>query len=305
MGRIPGKNALTKIVSLILATVLWLYVTNEQNPSAEVNYQVALEVRNLAEDVVVLDAPEIVKVKLKGPRNLVAGVHAQDLKAYIDLKGLGDGKHTVQVALSAPPALESVEFNPDKISLRLDKIVAKELPVEIRVTGSLPPDTAVVRLTPNVERVILKGPKSILDAVRVFGTVDVKGHADSFMAEAKLVVLGSDGKEAEDLTPQPGKINVEVQLSQGKLKKLVDVKTVMTGEPAVGFALKSIQLKPEKVEIAGAPQLIESIDAVSTVPINLTDISKDVDKEIKLQLPEGVSAEKNTVSARISIIKKP
>jgi YbbR domain-containing protein len=304
MGRIPGKNIMTKIVALVLATVLWLYVTNEQNPAVEISYQVPLEVRNLAEDAVVQDRPEIVRVKLKGPRNLIAGIQTKDIKAYIDVKGLEEGKHTVEVRLLAP--LDAVEVNPDKITLKIDKIVTKEVPVEIRLTGALPPDISVAKLTPDTEKVNIRGPRSTLDTVsRVLASIDAKGHTTSFTAEVPLTVLGRDGKEIEGLSPQTAQISVEVQLAQGKLKKLVDIKTVMTGEPAPGYALKGIQLLPEKIEIAGSPQLIENIDAISTAPINLANISRDVDQEVKLQLPDGVSVVKNTVTAHISVIKKP
>ncbi|MCE5287484.1 MAG: hypothetical protein LLG02_16795 [Pelosinus sp.] len=306
MDRMPGKNVLAKVFALILATVLWLYVTNEQNPSVEVSYQVPLEVLNLAEDAVVQDAPEIVKVKLKGPRNLIAGIHTQDVKAYIDVKGLEEGKHTVQVGLSTPHAMETVEVNPDKISLKIDKVITKELPVEIRLTGTLPPDISVAKLTPGAEKVTVRGPRSTLDAIsRVLASIDAKGHTTSFTTEVPLVVLGRDGKVIEGLSPQPGKIGVEVQLAQGKLKKIVDVKAVMTGEPAKGFVLQGIELIPEKIEIAGAPQLVEDIDAVSTEPINLVKINKDTEQEIKLQLPDGVTVVKNTVTVRITVTKKP
>lgn len=306
MGSNPRKNILTKIVALILATVLWLYVTNEQNPTVEVNYQVPLEVQNLAEDLVALDAPDTVKVKLKGPRNLIAGIRAQDIKAFIDVRGLDEGKHTVQVSIALPHAMESVEVNPDKIPLRIDKIVAKELPIEIRMAGTLPPDISVAKLTPAVQTVTVRGPRSTLDTIsRAIGTIDAKGHTTAFTVEVPLSIIGRDGKEAEGLSPEPRKIKVDVQLTQGQLKKFVDVKIVMTSEPASGFSLKSVLISPEKIEIAGAPQLIENIDSVSTQPINLSNISKDTEQEIKLQLPEGVTAVKNTVTARISVIKKP
>jgi YbbR domain-containing protein len=306
MGRNPGKNVLTKIVALILATVLWLYVTNEQNPSVEVTYQVPLEVRNVLEDIVVLDVPETVKVKLKGPRNLIAGVRAQDIKAYVDVRGLSEGKHTVQVGIALPHAMETMEVNPDKISLQLDKIVARDVPVEIRMSGALPPEVSLVKLTPAADTVTVRGPRSALDTIsRVVGAIDAKGHSTTFNSEAPLTILGRDGKEITGLSPQPSKIKVEVQLAQGKLKKFADIKAVMTGEPAQGFTLKSIQFSPEKVEIAGVPQLIENIDAVSTAPINLSNISKDTEQEVKLQLPDGVTVVKDTVTARISVIKKP
>ena len=306
MSKLSGKNVLTKVLALILATILWLYVTNEQNPSVEISYQVPLEVRNLAEDVVVLDAPETVKIKLRGPRSVIAGIQGQDLKAYVDLKGLSDGKHTIQVALMVPHAMETVEVNPDKVTLRLDKIITKQLPVEIRMSGELPNGLVVTKFTPSAERVSVEGPKTTLDtASKVVGSIDAKGHAASFSTEVQLAVINSEGQAVEGLEPHPGRISVAVQLAQGKLKKLVDIKAVMSGEPANGFVLKGVKLTPDKIEITGDPQLVEKLESVNTEPINLANINKDAEGIVKLQLPEGITIEKDSVTAHISVMKKP
>ena len=46
---------------------------------------------------------------------------------------------------------------------------------------------------------------------------------------------------------------------------------------------------------------IEKLESIETEPINLGDISKDTDKEVKVQLPEGMTSTTKTVVVKIKV----
>ena len=72
-SRLPKKNLTAKIIALIMAIILWVYVMNEQNPPVETSMDTPLEVRNLSTSVIAVDIPETVRVKVRGPRTLIIG----------------------------------------------------------------------------------------------------------------------------------------------------------------------------------------------------------------------------------------
>ena len=74
MGKLPMRNWVAKILALILAFILWIYVMNEQNPPVEATFSVPLEVQNLADPLILQDAPDYIRIKVKGPRSIVAGI---------------------------------------------------------------------------------------------------------------------------------------------------------------------------------------------------------------------------------------
>jgi len=302
----PGetKNIVPKILAIIMAIVLWMYVMNEQNPPFESSFIIPLEVRNVATDYVLLDAPETVKVKIRGPRNMVAGVRTKDLKAFVDAKGLSEGSHNITVNVVIPSSLELVEITPDKVQLRLDPVISRQLAIEVRLTGTPAPGMVLGKAVPAHEQVAIEGPKNIVSTVgKVVAIVDLSGKSNDITADAVLTPINHADKEVEGLTIYPERVRITVNLTAAAKKKILDVRPVTQGELPLGLVIKSAVTEPNKVEITEtAPNKgIDKLDAIYTESINLTDITKDTDKEVKLQLPEGMTGATGTVIVKIKV----
>lgn len=302
MGRIPGKNMTAKILSVILASILWIYVMNEQNPPVESTYTVPLEARNMAEGLVLVDAPESVRIKVRGPRSIVAGALPKDLKAYVDTKGLHEGRHSAKVYAQVPTSLELIEVNPDKLNLRIDAAQQRQLPIEIRLSGNSAAGAVLARATSNTANVSVAGPRSLIDTVeKVVAVIDLTGKNADYTTSVVLLALNREGKEVDGVAVNPGKINVNINLVRGANKKIVDIKPTVFGDLPSGVSLKRITTDPEKIEISGDPETLQKIDFIYTEPINLNEISKDSVKEVKLQLRDGLIAAQSSISVRIAV----
>lgn len=305
MDRFPKKNMTAKILAVIFAMILWIFVMNEQNPPIEMSFQAPLELRNLAGNLVASDTPDFVRVKVRGPRSVVAALSQQDIKAYVDVKGLTEGENIVKVHTSIPSNLEVVEVMPDKLTVTLDSLVSRQLPVEIQTTGTLPPGSTLTQVTSSLKTVRVDGPRSQMDALtKVLAYVDISDKKANFTVEAQLTAINAEGKSIERLTITPQRTNVSVVLSGGS-KKLVDVKTIVINESPRNIILKRITTAPDKVELYGESNLVDKIDAVYTDPISLANIDKPTNIEVKLQLKEGITAKNNTVIVHIDVEKKP
>jgi YbbR domain-containing protein len=302
----PGetKNITPKILAIILAIVLWLYVINEQNPPIESSFTIPLEVRNAATSYVVVDAPDSVRVKIRGPRSIVAGVLNKDLKAYIDIKGLTEGRHNIKVSAVIPSSLELVEVNPDKVQFKLDTTVSRQVPVEVRLTGAAAKGSIVGKAVASYGQVTVEGPKNIVGTVeKVIASVDLAGKNAEFTVGAPLVPVTQAGKEVEGLTIYPEKTGVAVSITAGIAKKMLDVKPVTQGELPSGLVIKSIVTKPEKLEVREIipGKGVDKLEAIYTEPLNLSDISKDTTRELKLEMPEGLAGAQGTVIVTIQV----
>ncbi|MDR3592155.1 MAG: CdaR family protein [Negativicutes bacterium] len=303
MDRTQGKNITAKILAIILASVLWLYVTNEQNPPVETSLAVPLETRNVVSPLVVVDTPDSVRVKVRGSRSMIAGLQAQDVSAVLDMRGLGEGRHYAKVAVQVPLSLELLEVSPDKVQVRLDTVVSRKLPVEIRLSGTAATGTAVARVLATPEQVTIEGPRSTVDSAdKILLPLDLSGRNADFSVGVIPVVVNREGKEVEGLTVLPERVSISAQLVRGLNQKSVEVKPIVYGELAAGAVLRGITVKPAKVEISGDPQVVEKIDFIYTEPINVAGINHDTVKEAKLQLKEGMLASQSTVTVQISVI---
>jgi len=302
MEQTRGKNITTKLLAFIMAIVLWLYVTNEQNPPVEASVSVPLEVRGIADTLVAVDVPDAVRVKVRGPRSITAGLTPQDVKAYIDLRGAGEGRHLVRILTLVPSSLEFIEVQPDKITVRVDGKASRTLPVEVRVTGAATAGTVVAGTVLTPQQVIVQGPKATVNSVdRVIVPLDITGRSADFTAQVAPLLINRDGRAVEGLDVLPDKIGVAAKLERGLVKKTVDIKTIIFGDLAPGVALKAVVTTPARVELSGDPQDLAKVDFVYTEPISVAGIDKDTEKEVRLQIKEGLVASQEAVTVKISV----
>ena len=305
MDRLPKKNLTAKIIALIMAINLWVFVMNEQNPPVETSMDIPLEVRNLSNSVIAVDIPESVRVKVRGPRTLIIGLSPKDIKSYVDLKGLADGGNTAKVNTAIPANFELVEVSPEKINFRLDTIASRQLPVEAKIVGTPAAGVVVGKITYSVPAVTVKGPSELLNTVsKVLATVDVSGQTTDFTINAPLSLVDENGKKVEGLTVSPGNVSISLAVTPIVHKKVVDVKLNIVGILAKGLTLNQISTNPEKVEISGDDKVLGKTDFIFTEPVNLATIDKDTALEVKLQLKDGVVSSKNSVIVNIIVGKQ-
>jgi YbbR domain-containing protein len=301
MKELLSKNLAAKILCMIMAIVLWMYVMNEQNPPIEASFTIPIEVKNLSSTYTLMDGPESVRVKVRGARSIIATLSASDIAAYVDLKGIGEGRHPIKIMAVVPQSVELVEVNPDKALLRIDIATSRKLPVEVRYT-SAPPDNAIVgKVTLSPDTVIVEGPKSLLDSIdKAIIYMDLSEHSTDFSGKFTVHIINTDGKELEDVTAQPGQINVATQLLAVN-KKLVDVKPVFSGELPAGMMMKQLEVTPNKIELSGSKALLDTVDIVTTEPIVLTSDMKEFNRQIKVIAKDGISVSPNAITVKFIV----
>lgn len=305
MNRLFRNNLTAKILAIILAVILWLYVMNEQNPPIEASFTIPLEVKNLAEGYQVIDAPETVRIKVRGPRSIIAGVTAKDLQAYVDLRGIGEGRMTMKVATIVPSSTEVAEINPDKVVLHIDKTYSRTYPVEVKTSGTTPTGFTLSKTELKTDHVIIDGPKSVLDTIeRIVVQFDLSNRQGEGTVSLPVVALNREGKVIEELQIHPEKVNLTFVMTQVGTKKSVDVKPVLAGELPQGIVIKQIVVEPDKVEVSGTKSLLDKLDAIQTEPLLITGLTKETSFEAKLMLKEGLTSSLTHVTVRITVSPK-
>jgi len=304
--RLPKKNLTAKIVALVFAMILWVYVMNEQNPAVEIVIPTNLEVKSIESGLQVQDLPNVIRVKIRGPRNTVTAMAAKDVKAQVDLRDLSEGRHSVKVQVAVPPNVELVEITPDRLDLLLEGYGSRQAAIEGRIMGQLAPGTVIGNVTPEITAVRLSGLKSKLERVsRVIAQIDVAGKTGDFVAEVPLVAVQEDGGIVEGVQIQPPRAKVNVNIIQGLQLKLVDVRPDIQGVPADGFMVRSVSVKPEKIEVYGEAQRLAGVTAIATEPISVAGASGSLDREVVLVAEKGLIAKKDAVRVQVNIERKP
>jgi len=97
---------------------------------------------------------------------------------------------------------------------------------------------------------------------------------------------------------------VTVQMARGLRTKIVTVKPALTGSLNGELELVSAKVDPVKIEIAGDEAKTSTVSSLSTEPISLADVTKNMDKTVKLILPDGVTVTNSDVVVHLVVKAK-
>ncbi len=114
------NNLSMKLLAVLMALALWIYVSGTQNPSREQTLtDVSISIRNLPAGMAVISiTPETIDVRIRGRGIFLTLIDEENL-AYIDLEGFRSGKFMAEVETSIPPGMQLVRKSPPAVEVLL------------------------------------------------------------------------------------------------------------------------------------------------------------------------------------------
>jgi YbbR domain-containing protein len=303
-GFLEKENLLPRVICVILACCLWLYVMGEQNPIVERSFVVNLEQHNLAAGMMVFNAPGKVNVRVRAARGVLGEVDAHNVKAYINLENMKVGQHTVTVNANFPQG-EVVEISPKVANIFLDVTKEKLVPVTPRIVGIPAQDLTLGKRSVTPSEVKIKGPAHRVDTVdKVIAPLDVTERKDDFSAQVNAVAVSSDGVEMPDIVIEPALVSVEAKMVKQMVTVDVPIQAKTTGSLASNLQLVATETVPKTVQVTASPSLLEHNQVFSTLPIDISKMTGSNVVQIPLSLPAGVISDVRYVEVRFSIVPK-
>jgi YbbR domain-containing protein len=198
-----------------------------------------------------------------------------------------------------------VSYSPPSITIQLDSISTDTFPIQLIVKGEpaigYQADAAVLSETD----VVLSGPTTKLQqVVEVRGTLDIEGVSEPIDREITLQPLDINGREVDDLTIEPEEVSVTQSITQRGGYRNVIVKVITTGQIASGYRVTNISVFPPAVTVfSDDPILVEQMPGyIETLPLDLTGIKDDLDLNLSLNLPPGVTlVEEQEVEVQVGV----
>ncbi len=178
-------NLPLKLVSLVLAVLLWFVIAGEK--TSEMGLSVPVELQNFPKDLELTGDPvDTVEVRLRASPGIIQRLTPGDVSAHIDLADAHEGERIVHLtpdSVRVPFGVTVVKISPSIITLNLERTLQKTVPVRPRLLGRPAPGYEVGEMTTEPAEVRIAGPKSRVQEVESAYTepVSVEG------AEANVV----------------------------------------------------------------------------------------------------------------------
>ncbi|MCG8481700.1 MAG: CdaR family protein [Clostridia bacterium] len=302
------SNIMTKILSVVAAIALWMYVIGEVNPEIiqEIkNVEVKLvNMEKLTQTGLVLMGQDYysVDIKVRGRRSDIINTTSENINAIADMRGFGQGQNSIPVAVNLPSNLELEDINPLQIKVTIDEIVNRAKPVEIEFEGKAA--DGYIHTTPIVSlpEISVSGPETFVESVdRIVTRVNLNNSKVDISQSLPFSIVDADNNEVLGVTTEETYIDVSVPIL--RIKNVpINVKT--SGTPAEGYELVSIIHIPSKVDIMGATEVIEPVNSVTANDVSLEGLTETQDINLNVNLPEGAQlAEINQPRIKVFIEK--
>ena len=307
MRRIVGiivHNWPLKLAAIGLATLMYGGLALSQNTQTFPGVVPVRYVNEPKDSVVLPSTPRpVTEVRYFAPTGVQ--VATSSFIATIDLSGQ-EGKVgivSLPISLTAPDSrIRVLGYVPDTATVELDQLTSRDVRVEV-AHGAVPDGLTVGPTTVDPQTVTVTGATSIVskvDAVRADVTIQSSGiDVDE---EAQLVAVDQLGNAVSPVDITPPTARVVIPVFSDRQSRTLPVNPIITGRPAAGFEIESVNVDPLVVLVTGDADQLAQLSQVDTDPIPMTGVSSDETIQVPLALPTGVVAVKDEpVSVTIQI----
>lgn len=315
------NNLGLKLLSIVIAVVLWFVVVMTNNPKDSKEFRnIPVVLTNVelltGEDKVyeVLDNTDIVRVTVEMPRDKMDQISESDIVAEADVSKLTE-INTVPISCYVTNDslnVSSITCNRDVVRLSVEDKISRTFNIEPVVIGEAAEGYVVDKVSGNLTRLQITGPRSVIEKIKkVQAEVDVSNAVSNISVNVEPRFYDEEGKVLND--PRIIKTDDTVHLDVRVLAtKEVPLEVSFTGTPAEGYlATGEVSCEPSTVMIAGTLPALASVNKI-VIPaedVDITGATADYTATISLQryfsgmsdvnLLDGGSTRRAVVTVRI------
>ena len=279
------KNTKIKIISLLSAIVLWMYVMAVVDPEDTKLYEnIPITITNLNEikDLGLVVDPDdnlVTSVYIKGKLSDLQKISANNIDIYGTVSNPIEGQNQLYLRASVNDKV-TTEFKSDTIVINLEKSIEEEKNITVNITGVYKDNVDKVDL--DKTKVVVSGPRSSVDSVKyVQATFDAnKESVDTKSTELELKALDSEMNEVDHVTLEFNKVTAKVSYFQ---QKQVKINPIFSSNESNLVQDQDFTIIPSEINIKGKSDVINNIDSINTKIINVDELgtnNKIVDLDI-------------------------
>jgi len=254
------RNFALKLLSLLIAFSLWFFVNFGERDSEE-SLKVPLELRNIPAHLMITSPRvDFVDLRVSGPRALLGRIDRNRLSIGLDLNGVRPGPSVFRIdvaSLNLPRGVQALRINPSQVTLEMERVGHKAVPVRLRLNGKPPPDLLIADTKVSPETVQVTGPASDVRDIAAVNT------------EPLEVSTSTPGTLERELLLDP--TGDYISLSANRVAVQVRIEEVQTTRDFKGVAVEvrnagtPYRLTPDRVRmtVRGPKRLLSNLELES------------------------------------------
>jgi YbbR domain-containing protein len=207
----PFRHLGLKVLAITLAVVLWFTVAGEH--TVERSLRVPLAVLNLPEGLeIVGDLPAAVDVRVRGSSAQLSRLDPGEVVVMLDFAGARTGTrlfHLRADEVRVPYGVEVAQVMPSLLSLSVEKLTRRTIPIVPATEGEPAPGFVVGRISSEPSTVQVEGPESHVKQVAEATTepVGIEGKSERVR---DVVTVGVVDSAVRLVQPQSATVLIDI-----------------------------------------------------------------------------------------------
>lgn len=294
------ENMRLKIVSLIAAVCLYVFVQAEHNPTISREITADILFQQVPAGAVVDTTQHSVTINVSGPRSLVETIKDGDVHAVANFqnKTLSPIKYQSLVQLTplipkfTPDQIAqlSIDQNSNTFKFRLIASVARVKAVSIAPLRS-PAGYRYGKPAFDPPEVTLSGREDQVDMVERVSASYTISEDGKIKGSFPVFPRDHDGNVIDSVKVSPTFVHVFVPLVADAPARLVTVSANITDYPRPPWAFLTCDVEPRQVKISGNTEAVNRIFTLTTRKLSLRDETESRDITTDLIVPDGIKVQ--------------
>ncbi|MCD8104692.1 MAG: hypothetical protein LUF35_06760 [Lachnospiraceae bacterium] len=298
------KNLPLKVLSVLVAFLIWLVVANVSNPTTSKLFRdIKIEIIN-EDSVTEIDkafdivSEDSVVIKVTERRRVLESLSASDFTVVADMENLTE-MNTVPLTVTCSNSavtLDEITVVPSSMKVELEQIVESEFVVTVETTGT--PETGYEVGTTEAQEgktVQIAGPESLIEKIgQVTASVSVNGISTDQRLTTTLSISDKNGdtlsetqmsrlsvKDSSGVLLSENSVTVDVELWEVLYEVPIEIQTY--GTPESGYEVTGVSTVPATVNLVGTSEAREEIDSiVVSEPVSVAGATATFSQEVDL-----------------------
>ncbi|MBQ3135548.1 MAG: hypothetical protein IJB75_07040 [Oscillospiraceae bacterium] len=313
MKPIKERKWLYVLLSVLIATTLWLFVRMDEDPEMEKRERyipvITSGERVLESQGLMIDQmdPSDVTLVWKGNWREVSQLNRDNVSVSVDVSKITEpGEYELEFTPNYPATVVTSAVSlqssiPQTVKITVAKIYSKPMTIQPVFKGSVEDGYQAGEFIVEPEQVQISGTQEMVDTIHTVQVVlEQKKMKESFSGELELQFLGEDGKPAD---------TTGLRLSAEKASVYMPIVVVKDVPLAIDFvagggATKDnvkFKIEPASIMVSGPEEVLEHLDRITLGSIDLAQVIGDYSEEYPIYLSAGLENISGTDKAQVDV----
>ncbi len=287
------NNLWWKLLSIILAFLIWLIVVNYEDPMTT-RIITDISVEKINEEAITSEMKAIeyregesISVRVRGKRSVVDRMTNRDVYAYADLEKKSI-TGAIDIQIEVADGVTVLDKMPSVMMVDLENIITVQKEIQYYMEGE--PNENYVYLDPVISpnNIEIQGPESKIGLIKsVLVPVNIEGVTRDVTLYSTPQVIDDNNNIIRGLDKNITQVQIQVPIDK---VKSIDILTNIGDLAAEGFEIVGLSLSQEQLRVRGDEADVDAINNVTISDIDVSDLTMTTTVSVDLVdlLPSGV-----------------